>query len=253
MATLSSHWRLMPLFTCLILATCLMASWISQAGFSHWSTLDAASFYTLNGLLADNSMFQALIAFCSTHLFDAMAGVTLMLPFVHYIRSGGSAHVVERVCIGLFMALYIFFIFQLLRITVDYPRQSPSHLLTPFYDLMQLKPSVPAKVYASGTFPSDHGMVMLMVTAFVWYFAGPIYGVINSVMTVLFCLPRLIAGAHWLTDMVVGSTIVALIATSLALATPMQAIVTQRLREALRKLPRLERFILCVAGYGLRN
>jgi membrane-associated phospholipid phosphatase len=63
---------------------------------------------------------------------------------------------------------------------------------------------------------------LLLSNVFFWYYGGRRFGLVCLFMTVIFSLPRLIGGAHWLTDDLVGGGFITLLAMSWLLATPLQ-------------------------------
>ena len=61
-----------------------------------------------------------------------------------------------------------------------------------------------------------------MLIFFFWHYGGRRYGLPFVVLTVVFSLPRIVVGAHWLTDDLVGSGFFALLGIGLLFATPLK-------------------------------
>ncbi len=61
------------------------------------------------------------------------------------------------------------------------------------------------------SFPGDHGMMLLIFSAFMLRYFGKTAGIIALIIFVVFAFPRVMIGAHWFTDIVVGSLTVILI------------------------------------------
>jgi membrane-associated phospholipid phosphatase len=95
-----------------------------------------------------------------------------------------------------------------------------------------------AKDTASDSFPGDHGLVLLLFAGFVSFFMPRIYGIIASVMMVIFTLPRLMSGAHWLTDEIVGAVAVGVMCLSWVLATPLHSIALDKIEGGIRRVRR---------------
>ncbi len=74
------------------------------------------------------------------------------------------------------------------------------------------------------SFPSDHGLMLLTFCCFMHRYISVKAFSIALLIMVIFALPRIMAGAHWFTDIVVGSLSVVLIGTSWLLLTPLSDI-----------------------------
>jgi len=204
------------------LAALLAVSWLLPGGHAWWDALDAKIFYALNGVVAENKTAQVFWAFANTKYADVLMGLVLLLPYMHFIRRGGEKELPGRCAVGLFFALYVVICILISKSLAPH-NESPSLVLTPVWNLNELVPWLKAKVQADSTFPSDHGITLLLLAVMVWHFAGPRYGRVQTMLAALFCLPRMVSGAHWLSDMAVGSALVTIIAATLALATPLGA------------------------------
>ncbi|MGT8295644.1 phosphatase PAP2 family protein, partial [Escherichia coli] len=71
------------------------------------------------------------------------------------------------------------------------------------------------------SFPGDHGMMLLIFSAFMWRYFGKVAGLIALIIFVVFAFPRVMIGAHWFTDIIVGSMTVILIGLPWVLLTPL--------------------------------
>jgi membrane-associated phospholipid phosphatase len=129
----------------------------------------------------------------------------------------------ESVAIGLFMTLLVIVSFQVSHFLGE-ARHSPSLVLQPAYRLSELVPEINPKDSSKHSFPGDHALVLFMVSICIWFFAGRERGMLAIGISSLEVFPRLVGGAHWLTDILVGALSTALIATSLTLALPLYAL-----------------------------
>ena len=68
-----------------------------------------------------------------------------------------------------------------------------------------------------------------------WLYAGGRIGRLAVVVAIIFLAPRLVVGAHWASDILVGSAGVCLVSLSLAIATPVQAIVVDGLTVVMQR------------------
>ena len=101
----------------------------------------------------------------------------------------------------------------------QFHRTSPS-LTFEAVRLSQVETWVKAKDSSRFCFPSDHGTVSLAV-AFYTLLRSPRRVGWAFGLAVLFTVPRIIAGAHWLTDIVIGSAFVAFAGVSILMMTPL--------------------------------
>jgi membrane-associated phospholipid phosphatase len=79
---------------------------------------------------------------------------------------------------------------------------------------------IPAKDASSNSFPGDHGMMLMIFACFMWRYFGFRAFLMGLLIVVVFGLPRVMAGAHWFTDIAVGSLSVVLVGLSWWLLTP---------------------------------
>nr|WP_304622897.1 phosphatase PAP2 family protein [Pantoea sp. B_10] len=79
---------------------------------------------------------------------------------------------------------------------------------------------IPAKDASRDSFPGDHGMMLIIFACFMWRYFGFRAFLMGLLIVVLFSLPRVMAGAHWFTDIAVGSLSVVLVGLSWWLLTP---------------------------------
>lgn len=64
-------------------------------------------------------------------------------------------------------------------------------------------------------------MMLLIFSAFMWRYFGKVAGLIALIIFVVFAFPRVMIGAHWFTDIIVGSMTVILIGLPWVLLTPL--------------------------------
>src|SRR5699024_7121806 len=86
------------------------------------------------------------------------------------------------------------------------------------------------------SFPGDHATVVSTFVFLLWVLAGWRYGLAASVIAIIACMPRLVAGAHWLTDDVVGGIGTALATVPWVVFTPLADRISDYLAPKLAKL-----------------
>ncbi|HBU3549680.1 TPA: phosphatase PAP2 family protein [Klebsiella pneumoniae] len=109
---------------------------------------------------------------------------------------------------------------QLAQHLMPVQRASPSLF---FSDITRVSDVVnfPTKDASKDSFPGDHGMMLLIFASFMWrYFGRRALGV-ALIIFVVFAFPRVMIGAHWFSDIAVGSLTAVLIGAPWVLMTPL--------------------------------
>lgn len=122
--------------------------------------------------------------------------------------------------IGLVMLLTAVVLNQLGQVFIPVKRASPTLTFTDINRVSELL-SLPTKDASRDSFPGDHGMMLLIFSAFMWRYFGKAAGGVALIIFVVFAFPRVMIGAHWFTDIIVGSMTVILIGLPWWLMTPL--------------------------------
>jgi membrane-associated phospholipid phosphatase len=77
-----------------------------------------------------------------------------------------------------------------------------------------------AKDAARNSFPGDHGMMLMVFAAYMARFFGARAFLAASVLAAVFSLPRIASGAHWFSDIYMGSLALVCAGTGWFLLTP---------------------------------
>jgi membrane-associated phospholipid phosphatase len=197
-------------------ASGLAASWIFPPFAGLWSWLDHQTFYTLNGSLAVGKTWQTVIAYANARAFDLVGGTMLVGLMSLYVvrtervrkRSGWSGIATFLVLVAVGRAIYFD---GVMNGVLGYSRPSPTLVLSQSIRLTELLPGIATKDASPWCFPSDHGYFVLCVALFLTGNAGWRLATAGWLVAVLLTLPRLISGAHWLSDILVGSLMFAVL------------------------------------------
>ena len=100
------------------------------------------------------------------------------------------------------------------------PRKSPTMVDQTAFRLSSVVDWIKVKDHSRKSFPGDHATTAILFASLIFHLMGKRAGLIATLYAIFFCLPRLITGAHWLTDNLIGSGLIAILATSLAFGTP---------------------------------
>ena len=226
------HSRLKWLLFWWALACAWFASWLIPATRALWDRLDEAIFFSFNGSLADSTFWQSFWAIANWRPFDVIAAsLILIIGFNWIYRLNREQRLSALSGLGVLLVIILATRFSaafLLYIT-DYQRYSPSITLAPAYRLSELITWINAKDYHKDCFPGDHGYVVIACVVFFFLQAGKRWGLLSLALLSPFMLPRLFSGAHWATDIIIGSGTMALLSMSLLFATPLYQVSTRAL------------------------
>jgi membrane-associated phospholipid phosphatase len=227
-----SRWRPVLFVVLLMSGVLLLASWWVEGSVTRnlWDRLDRAVFFQFNGSLAEGRGWQLFWAIANARAFDLVGGMFILVVYLHYAFAQQRAYLTERLTMLVVLVVVVTLAVQLGKIFLAIGRPSPSKVLQPVIWLNQLFPDIPAKVRSGNSFPGDHTTVLMFWACFMWVFAGWRYGLLAAGGTVLLSLPRLVGGAHWLTDSIVGAGVIVLLGLPLLICTPFYAQVVGRVQ-----------------------
>lgn len=221
-----TQWKLKPLFFYHILAALLLITLFSPFTKGFWEVIDVAFFKWINGSLKGHPWWQIFWALANHKLADWVEDLFILTFFIAYVRTAHKTLRVRRIgelvfCI-LYIAAILFFVNRVLfRENIEIPRLSPTLVVDSSVRLSEHIPWMKIKDSASKSFPGDHGTTALLFAASYFILARGRLGILACLYGAFLCLPRLITGAHWFSDIFVGSGAIALIFLSWAFCSPL--------------------------------
>ncbi|MGR3973346.1 MAG: phosphatase PAP2 family protein [Candidatus Rhabdochlamydia sp.] len=204
----------------------LYASFLTPATRQLWDVLDATCFRFLNTYCLSTPSLQYFWAAINHKYMDFVEDGIFLLFFTLSVWQTPSSLKKKKIAQFIFSVLLgactIFFINkQLLRSYAVFPRQSPSLTLAPCIRISELISWELLKDSTWVSFPGDHATLLLLFAILYSAFATFRLSCIAWAYALFRILPRLIVGAHWLSDIAVGSGSIALFATAIFLYTPL--------------------------------
>ncbi|MCG8708938.1 phosphatase PAP2 family protein [Brenneria sp. 4F2] len=201
-----------------ILGIGLFLSWYLPPDHGFWFSLDSHVFFYFNHLLGQSRLFLNLVAITNLRAFDACALMAMGLLYLSFYRKATPPKRRHLLIIGVVM-LFSALILNQLGHLLPVQHASPSLSFHDIYRVSDLT-DIPAKDASKDSFPGDHGMMLMVFAAFMLrYFTRTAFA-IGAAIVVIFSLPRVMIGAHWFTDIAVGSLSVVLVGLSWLLLTP---------------------------------
>ncbi len=200
-----------------LLGLCLFFSWYLPAHHGFWFAVDKTIFYAFNHYMAHSHAFAVFVAITNYRGFDIVSFLAMACYYYSFWRKGVPQQRKRMVAIGLTMLITAVVLNQLGHL-IPVSHTSPS-LYFPDAQRAGMLTGIHTKDASGDSFPGDHGMMLMIYACFMWrYFGGKAF-VTALVILFVFALPRVMAGAHWFTDIAVGSLSVVLVGMSWCLLT----------------------------------
>jgi membrane-associated phospholipid phosphatase len=235
----SDQWQLRPLIIFHAIALALLLSFVWPAGFFAWRAADEQVFFALNSSLESGGTWAWLWAWANTRYKD-LALAVVMLCFLIFPKLGIPRSELQKTFIGfvvlLFLLLPLRYFFYEFSKAMDLTGPSPSRVLEPAYLLTELFPSIPAKDASSRSFPGDHATILLLWAGYLLMCSRHLMAYVAAFIATLMIFPRLVGGAHWLSDIIVGGLVIALPILAWGFYTPLLHKCTNSLAKHLQPL-----------------
>ncbi len=212
-----AQWRPRQFFFLQLASLLLLGSWLLPATREFWSALDAPVYRALNGSLGHWYGWDLLWAFMSTRVADLLAAAAMLSTLIYSDFIFPPAQL-RRALLTFFVLLAVTLVVRTL-FTKFVSIQGLQHASPSvhFADGFQLSAAFPwmeqfleIKDRSSRSFPGDHASILLLWVGFLSLFTKGKQRVLVFALGVFFILPRLIAGAHWLSDNLVGGGFIVL-------------------------------------------
>lgn len=224
--------RLVTILLLNALGVVLFLSWYLPPQHGFWFGIDKAFFYGFNNQMVTHPLFALIVAITNFRGFDVVSLLAMGLLYLSIWRQETPPARRRMLAIGITMLLTAVILNQLGHL-LPVKHSSPTLFFENVHRVSELT-GIPAKDASKDSFPGDHGMMLIIFACFMWRYFGFRRFLIALAIVVLFSLPRVMAGAHWFTDIAVGSLSVVLVGLSWWLLTPASDVLVNWFN---RKLP----------------
>lgn len=197
----------------------LFLSWLLPTNHGFWFPLDSGIFHYFNQQLVESRAFLWFVALTNNRAFDGCSLLAMGVLMLWFWRRETPHGRREIVLMGITMLLTAVVLNQLGQ-RLPIVRPSPTLTFTDIHRVSDLL-SIPTKDASKDSFPGDHGMMLLIFVGFMWRYFGQKAFIIALAIFAVFALPRLMIGAHWFSDIFVGSLSVVLVGLPWCLLTPL--------------------------------
>lgn len=207
-------------FPCLF-AFVLFTTWYCPGPIRQfWDRVDHAVFYLCNGSLDWHPLWKLFWAFANTRPFDILVLVAQMSFFLFAPdHNRWTTRLKQMAFIYLYAHLAQTTTHKLLDWTFQMSRVSPTPYFGDGIRLHTLLDWTTVKDASWESFPGDHCVILLLWALFCGFFKGRGYGAFALGAACLLTLPRFFSGAHWLSDVCVGSLSITLVLYTVATQT----------------------------------
>ena len=219
--------KLLLILTLNLLGVLLFFTWFHADVNSFWPVVDKNVFFTFNQLLGENEAFRYLVAFTNLRFFDVFGFLAMALLFLFQFLKHDKDYRRWMICMGITMLLTAVIAKQF-AMTLDFDRPSPTLHFSALGDNVLFVSKLtdwPAKDWSKSCFPGDHGMCLIIFCVYMLRYFGVKSFLAGLMITVLFSMPRVMSGAHWVSDIAVGAVTVNLLVLSWILITPVSDLI----------------------------
>lgn len=236
---LKSNYKILLFIHLLVVA--LVFSLFYSLSISPFSYFDKKCFQLVNGWIQSSYLWQTFWAMANHRGADLLEDICFLLFFYWIIRASPKSERTRKTAECIFFLLYGAFIILaaneiLFRVLLHIERKSPTLLIDSFTNLSEKVTWLKVKFKSPKSFPADHATTaLLFITSFFYLARNNIRITIAALLYGIFlCLPRLVVGAHWVTDILVGSGSICLVFFSWAFCTPLASTCIQKIENVLR-------------------
>ena len=206
----------------------LLFLWAFPITSVYFDRLDSIIYYCLNGTLKNGETWQLFWAVTNMRIFDIAGGLLVLVMLLFHMYTDDNLEnkvkpLNKLISFIVFITLTIIvnkIIFSGVLNLLDYHRQSPSLVLDGGVRLSEIITSFEFKDSSKDCFPGDHAAVLICSTIYFFIYGNKKLGLISCFVLLPFILPRLVVGAHWFTDCLVGSTFILIISFNIWINIP---------------------------------
>lgn len=204
----------------------MLASWLRPETRPYWDTVDVFVFRALNNTLCLGELWQRIWAYGGCRKFDIVSGGVMFAFLLIGHREQSRLSVVQSIISSTLLVAMVLLTREVIGELLvskyfEFHRPSPTLALEGGYRLSELIASPQAKDASPWSFPGDHGFILISIVLYIRYLGARETSNWAGLTAFVLLLPRLIAGAHWMTDIVIGSACMAIGAMGLLMATPL--------------------------------
>ncbi len=235
----SSSWQLKLLCFWSSLCAILLITFFVSPFSKMWYSFDITVFRALNDPLRSHGVLRIFWALANHSLADWFEDLCILTFYIIALVKTEKLERSKRLAQFIFSVLWIALTILLVnrfifRDLLHLRRASPTLTLPDAIYLSDFLSWIQVKVNSNKSFPGDHATTALMFACSYAFFVRGKLGLIALGYAIFLCLPRLAVGAHWLSDIIVGSGSIVILFLSLAFLTPLSSLCIGQIEKRIR-------------------
>lgn len=216
-----AQWRPIPLILAIVFSSVLLGSLFIEPGASFWKYLDDSFFWTVNSSLDSSPIWYWLWALANNRGCDVVAVACMIGVFFYEGRKSGERHWTKTAAQFFMIAVLALVMVQVGK-ALPIERASATVMYEGAIQLSDLVPQISLKDKSGDSFPGDHGIALFIFAGGALLYLRRSYAIAAVVVAVLFTLPRMMSGAHWLSDELVGAVSIGWLGMAVFVYTPLR-------------------------------
>lgn len=208
--TQSPDWHIKSLFYASTAILFCLFIWFLPYSHSWCEQIDGQFFLALNKTLAWSVYWQQICGWLN-HPYETWLNLVLMLS-INFLaiaclkKEERKQALIFTLYCWMFFQLGLFFSHAIFGKCLNIERASPSLVISPIIKLSALIKH-PVKDFSLNSFPAGHTFVLIYWAGFTNKYASRKLMFLTYLIVILLIFPRLISGAHWLSDVIFTATI----------------------------------------------
>lgn len=228
-----SLWKIKSLVFANIFAVLLFTTWLYEPMSSFWFKVDSETFWAFNNSLMWGETWQTIWGIANNRAFDIVAVVAIVIPFVYFgYKSGWKLSHTFSILI---MIAFIAVLSLLIGKEIPIERASATIYFPDSLKITELV-SFSTKDSSGDSFPGDHGISLMIFAGFAFFYLSKSYGILVSVLAIFFTFPRVMVGAHWVSDELVGAVSLGTIMLSIVFFTPVHKFLLNKIEKIVESI-----------------
>lgn len=239
-----STWKIKSLLFFHLSLGLIILSWNIPVTRSIWDYVDQKSFFFLHKWIFTSTFWQNFWAIANHKRIDWLHDIFMGSFFFYYIQQGKVDMRVKRIAELLVSILCFSTVICLINKTLIpaylcISRHSPSLMYEGAIRLSTKINWLYIKDHSRTCFPADHGTTAVLFVTTVFFLMGRRIGFLALLYGIIFCLPRLVVGAHYLSDILIGSAGIGLFALAWLYFTPAMFSLTKIVENIINRCNRI--------------
>lgn len=225
---------------CHFLIALLVISFLLPWSHELWNQLDIFIFKSLNQTLHMGKGWKTFWALANHRYADWVEDIFILSFYSLSIFKTAKFERLKKSSQFIFCVLYIALTIIVInrlcfRDLLSMRRFSPTLTLDSCVRISEELPWLDIKDETTKSFPGDHATSALFFAVTYAFFSGKRLGTAAICYAIFLCLPRLIAGAHWFSDLAVGTGCIVLFSFAWGFYTPLHQKVSGLIEKGIKR------------------